>query len=91
MRITIYACILVATPEHRNQTMHSPQAKNAGPGPLLALIVAIHIDDSCSVYTGYAIADVNYGGSTGFGREYRNRLRGNWGVVDVDDCCNAAR
>lgn len=40
---------------------------------------------------GYAIADVNYGGSTGFGREYRNRLRGNWGVVDVDDCCNAAR
>ena len=40
---------------------------------------------------GYALADINYGGSTGFGREYRNRLRGNWGVVDVDDCCNAAK
>ncbi|CAL5220350.1 g2347 [Coccomyxa viridis] len=39
---------------------------------------------------GYAIADVNYGGSTGYGREYRNRLRKNWGIVDVDDCCNAA-
>ena len=34
---------------------------------------------------------VNYGGSTGYGREYRNRLRNNWGIVDVDDCCNAAR
>ena len=34
---------------------------------------------------------MNYGGSTGYGREYRNRLRGNWGIVDVDDCCNAAK
>lgn len=30
------------------------------------------------------------GGSTGYGREYRNRLLGNWGIVDVDDCANAA-
>jgi dipeptidyl aminopeptidase/acylaminoacyl peptidase len=39
---------------------------------------------------GVAIADINYGGSTGFGREYRNLLNKNWGVVDVDDCCAAA-
>ena len=40
---------------------------------------------------GFAVLDVNYGGSSGFGRNYRLRLNGNWGVVDVDDCINAAR
>jgi dipeptidyl aminopeptidase/acylaminoacyl peptidase len=40
---------------------------------------------------GLAVVDVNYGGSAGYGRAYRMRLNGNWGVVDVDDCINAAR
>lgn len=40
---------------------------------------------------GISVLDVNYGGSTGYGREYRERLDGNWGIVDVDDCVNGAR
>jgi dipeptidyl aminopeptidase/acylaminoacyl peptidase len=40
---------------------------------------------------GIAVLDVNYGGSSGYGREYRERLKGRWGIVDVDDCVNGAR
>ncbi|MFL5951636.1 MAG: prolyl oligopeptidase family serine peptidase [Gaiellaceae bacterium] len=40
---------------------------------------------------GIGVVDVNYGGSTGYGREYRDRLRGEWGIVDVEDSAAAAR
>src|SRR5687767_3284491 len=40
---------------------------------------------------GIAVLDVNYGGSSGYGRVYRQRLNNNWGIVDVDDCVSGAR
>jgi dipeptidyl aminopeptidase/acylaminoacyl peptidase len=67
------------------------------------LIVSIHGGPTGSASTalsysiqywtsrGFAVADVNYGGSAGYGRLYRERLRGAWGVVDLDDAVNAAR
>jgi len=39
---------------------------------------------------GFAVLDINYGGSTGYGRPYRSLLDRNWGIVDVDDCVNGA-
>ena len=60
-------------------------------GPTSAVTSAYNLEYQFWTSRGFAIVDVNYGGSSGYGRKYRLRLNGNWGVVDVDDCINAAR
>ncbi len=80
----------------------NPQA--AGPaGEKPPLVVEIHggptsvakagLDFGLQAFTsrGFAVVDVNYRGSSGYGREYMRRLDGKWGVYDVDDCVAAAR
>ena len=72
-------------------------------GELPPLVVTLHGGPTSNATTalslgvqfwtsrGFAVADVDYGGSTGYGRSYRNRLWGQWGVLDVADCIGAAR
>jgi dipeptidyl aminopeptidase/acylaminoacyl peptidase len=90
----------------RAQCFYYPPAKaacRAPEGERPPLIVRSHGGPTSSAHSGlslaiqywtsrgFAVADVNYGGSTGFGRAYRQRLDGQWGLVDVEDCINAAR
>ncbi len=75
---------------------------SARPGDLPPLLVISHggptsvasdkLDPIIQYWTsrGIAVLNVNYGGSSGYGRTYRQRLNGQWGVVDVDDCVNGA-
>ncbi|MEM7589922.1 MAG: S9 family peptidase [Cyanobacteria bacterium P01_A01_bin.83] len=60
-------------------------------GPTAAASVNLNLRIQYWTSRGFGYLDVNYGGSIGYGREYRQRLEGQWGIVDVDDCVNAAQ
>jgi dipeptidyl aminopeptidase/acylaminoacyl peptidase len=59
-------------------------------GPTSAASGALSLSIQFWTSRGFAVVDVNYGGSTGYGRAYRERLRGTWGITDIDDCVHAA-
>ena len=60
-------------------------------GPTTATSATLDLRVQFWTSRGFAVVDVNYGGSTGYGRSYRERLRATWGLVDVDDVLAAAR
>jgi dipeptidyl aminopeptidase/acylaminoacyl peptidase len=59
-------------------------------GPTSRAPLVLDLEIAYFTSRGIGVAEVNYGGSTGYGREYRNRLREQWGVVDVEDCAAVA-
>ena len=81
----------------QNQNFSAPPAelppllvKSHG-GPTAATSASYNLRIQYWTSRGFAFVDVNYGGSTGYGREYRQRLTNNWGIVDVQDCINVAQ
>jgi dipeptidyl aminopeptidase/acylaminoacyl peptidase len=60
-------------------------------GPTAAASTTLSLKRQFWTSRGFAVISVNYAGSTGYGRAYRERLNGQWGIADVDDCLTATR
>lgn len=80
----------VSTHHHLPAGEHPPLIVMSHGGPTGNARSSLDLGIQYWTSRGIAVADVNYGGSTGFGTEYRNRLRGAWGIVDMVDCTRAA-
>ncbi len=80
----------------KNQDFAAPQEEKpplrvlSHGGPTGATSTTLDLGIQYWTSRGFAVVDINYGGSTGYGREYRERLKDRWGIVDVDDCINGA-
>jgi dipeptidyl aminopeptidase/acylaminoacyl peptidase len=72
-------------------TTRPPLLVKSHGGPTSACSPTLSLSIQYWTSRGIAVLDVNYGGSTGYGRDYRERLKDQWGIVDVDDCVNGAK
>ncbi len=75
---------------HNDSSERPPLIVLAHGGPTGATSSALNVKNQYWTSRGFAVLDVNYSGSTGFGKTYRNRLLGNWGLLDVEDCVKGA-
>ena len=82
-------------PTNRSHTAPSgerpPLVVTSHGGPTAQASTGLNVAYQLFTSRGIAVLDVDYGGSTGYGRDYRKRLEGEWGVVDVDDCVAGAQ
>ncbi len=78
-------------PPLNKETLLPPLLVKSHSGPTGMARCGLDLEVQFWTSRGWAVVDVNYGGSSGFGREYRDRLRGNWGLIDVMDCTKAAQ
>jgi dipeptidyl aminopeptidase/acylaminoacyl peptidase len=80
------------SPTHRGPSGERPPlVVTCHGGPTSRTVPALNLEIQYWTSRGIGVVDVNYRGSTGYGRPYREALNGRWGVVDVDDCVAAAR
>jgi len=81
----------------RNRAWRAPEGERpplivtSHGGPTAEAFTGLNLTVQAFTSRGIAILDVDYGGSTGYGRTYRRSLEGEWGIVDVDDCVAGAR
>ncbi len=87
----VHALYYSPSSEHFEGVGKPPLLVNIHGGPTSQVLNSFNLRAQYFSSRGFAVLEVNYRGSTGYGRQYRNMLRGNWGIFDVQDAVSGAR